>query len=460
MFVLISVFQKTLSIFFSEKLTDKSPSKLKNQSKNMTNLLSINNYYYRRGGAEVVFLEQNKILEKLGWTVIPFSMKHAQNESTEWQNYFVNEIEYGATYGWRNNFINALKIIYSWEAKNKLQSLIDTIKPDIAHLHNVYHHLSPSILPLLKKNGIPTVMTLHDLKLLCPAYSMLNSKGICEQCKGGHIYNVVINKCMKQSLPLSTLIFSESLVHRLSKIYNKNIDMFILPSKFYLNKFIEWGWAPNRLIHIPNFVDTHMLKPNYQPGKYFVFFGRLSKEKGLKTLIHAANEANVALKIIGSGPQEEELKILAASLGANVTFLGFQTGEALHKAISHARAVVLPSEWYENAPMSILESYALGKPVIGANIGGIPELIRENETGTLFESAKVESLSNSLIQIKDIKDSAVVEMGKTARQLVENEYDTKNYSKRLQNLYSRLGVSLKWPEPDLDPEKSHPSQLI
>jgi glycosyltransferase involved in cell wall biosynthesis len=409
----------------------------------MANLLSINNYYYRRGGAEVVFLEQNKILEKLAWKVTPFSMKHAKNDTTKWQNHFVNEIEYGADYGWHHKFINAFKIIYSWEAKNKLQSLIDTIEPDIAHLHNIYHHLSPSILPVLKRNGVPTVMTLHDLKLLCPSYLMLSPSGVCEKCKGGRIYNVVINKCMKQSLPLSSLIFTETLVHRISKIYQKNVDMFILPSKFYLNKFIEWGWEPNRLIHIPNFVDVDLLKPNYQPGKYFVYFGRLSKEKGVKTLIHAANEANVELKVIGNGPLEEELKILVSSIGANVTFLGFQTGEALHKVIRNARTVVLPSEWYENAPMSVMEAYALGKPVIGANIGGIPELIKENETGVTFESANIENLTHSLLQLKNMTDDAVIEMGKTARQWVENEYTVEKYSERLHNLYSRLGVSLQ-----------------
>ncbi len=409
----------------------------------MANLLSINNYYYRRGGADVVFLEQNKIFQNLGWKVTPFSMKHAKNNVTEWQHYFADEIEYGMHYGWRNNLKNALKIIYSWEAKNKLQSLIDKARPDIAHLHNIYHHLSPAILPVLKKNGVPAVMTLHDFKLLCPAYLMLSPNGVCEKCKGGRIYNVVLNKCMKQSLPLSSLIFSETLVHRLSNIYKKNIDLFILPSKFYLNKFIEWGWAPNRLIHIPNFVDTDTLEPDYQPGKYFVFFGRLSKEKGVKTLIHAANEANVELKIIGSGPLEEELKILASSLGANVTFLGYQTGNTLHNTIRNARAVVLPSEWYENAPMSVMESYALGKPVIGANIGGIPELVKELETGITFESASVESLSNALIGFKSMKNNDLIAMGKAARRWVENEYTIEIYSERVQNIYSRFGVSLQ-----------------
>ena len=406
----------------------------------MANLLSINNYHYRRGGAEVVFLEQNKIFEKLGWTVTPFSMKHAKNEATEWQNYFADEIEYGVSNKWYDDFTNALKIIYSWDAKNKLQSLINTIRPDVAHLHNIYHHLSPSILPVLKKNEVPTVMTLQDLKLLCPAYLMLSPSGVCEKCKGGRIYNVVFNKCMKQSFSLSSLVFTETLVHRMSKIYKKNTDMFILPSKFFLNKFTEWGWEPNRFTHVPNFVDTDTLKPNYQPGKYFVFLGRLSKEKGIKTLLRAANEANVELKIIGSGPMEEELKILASSLGSNVDFLGYQTGEALNNTISNARALVLPSECYENAPICIMESYALGKPVIGANIGGIPELIQEDETGITFESANVDSLSNSLLKFNSMKDDAVITMGKTGRRWVEKEFTVKKYSERLQNLYSELGV--------------------
>jgi glycosyltransferase involved in cell wall biosynthesis len=408
----------------------------------MANLLSINNYFYRRGGAEVVFLEQNKIFERLGWTVTPFSMKHEKNETIEWQNYFANKIEYDANNSWHTNFINGLKIIYSWEAKNKLQSLIEATRPDIAHLHNIYHHLSPSILPVLKKNDVPTVMTLHDLKLLCPAYLMLSPNGVCEKCKGGRIYNVAINKCMKDSYALSSLVFVEALVHRMSSIYNKNIDTFIVPSKFFINKFAEWGWAPDRLTHIPNFVDVDLLRPNYQPGKYFVYLGRLSREKGIKTLIHAAHEANVDLKVIGNGPLEEELKILAASLDANVEFLGYQAGEALHKVISNARAVVLPSECYENAPICIMESYALGRPVIGAKIGGIPELIREGETGVTFESGNIESLKNALIKFKNMTDDAVIEMGKTARQWVENEYTVEKYSERLQNLYSKLGVNL------------------
>jgi glycosyltransferase involved in cell wall biosynthesis len=408
----------------------------------MANLLSINNYFYRRGGAEVVFLEQNKIFERLGWTVTPFSMKHEKNETIEWQNYFANKIEYDANNSWHTNFINGLKIIYSWEAKNKLQSLIEATRPDIAHLHNIYHHLSPSILPVLKKNDVPTVMTLHDLKLLCPAYLMLSPNGVCEKCKGGRIYNVAINKCMKDSYALSSLVFVEALVHRMSSIYNKNIDTFIVPSKFFINKFAEWGWAPDRLTHIPNFVDVDLLRPNYQPGKYFVYLGRLSREKGIKTLIHAAHEANVDLKVIGNGPLEEELKILAASLDANVEFLGYQAGEALHKVISNARAVVLPSECYENAPICIMESYALGRPVIGAKIGGIPELIREGETGVTFEPGNIESLKNALIKFKNMTDDAVIEMGKTARQWVENEYTVEKYSERLQNLYSKLGVNL------------------
>lgn len=404
----------------------------------MNNLLSINNYYYRRGGAEVVFLEQNKIFENLGWKVVPYSMKHPKNEDSKWNNYFPNEIEYGAHNDWRSNLTNAFKIIYSWEARNKLQSLLDTFEPDIAHLHNIYHHLSPAILSALKANRVPTVMTLHDLKLLCPAYLMLNSKGICERCKGGRIYNVVINKCMKQSIPLSSLIFAETLTHRLTNLYKKNIDKFIVPSKFYRDKFIDWGWETNRLVHVPNFVDVKIARPDYTPGKYLVFFGRLAQEKGVRTLIQAANEANVELKIIGSGPQEEELKLLAAGLGANVSFLGYQSGHALYSIIKNAKAMVLPSEWYENAPMSILESYALGKPVIGANIGGIPELIRQGETGFTFESGNVASLCNTLIKVNALKVTAIAAMGRAAREWVENDFTIEKYSERLQNLYAGL----------------------
>jgi glycosyltransferase involved in cell wall biosynthesis len=403
-------------------------------------LLSINNYFYRRGGAEVVFLEQNRLFEKQGWDVALFCMHHANNFQTPWSKYFVTEVEFGKSYPLRQKLVRVLKAVYSFEAREKLKQLLDEVRPDVAHCHNIYHHISPAILGILRRHDIPTIVTLHDLKLACPAYSMLAPDGICERCKNGALHNLLLQQCMKGSFSLSCVVMFESALHRLIGSYSKNVDIFIVPSRFYMEKFVAWGWDPKRFVHIPNFVDSVVLQPDFSPGKYFLFFGRLSQEKGVATLVKAAALAGVHLCIAGTGPQEAELRRLAGESGAKVSFLGYLSGEKLHEAMRAARATILPSEWYENGPISILESYACGKPVIGAAIGGIPEFIRERETGLTFESGSVEGLAEALMTLENMPVSKVSEMGRASRAWIEVEFTAERYMDRVLRVYSDLGV--------------------
>lgn len=403
-------------------------------------LLSINNYYYRRGGAEVVFLEQNRLLEEREWRVIPFSMVHEKNYDSEWSEYFVDEIEFGNDYSLLQKVTNSLKVMYSFEAQKKISTLVDQVQPDIAHAHNVYHHISPAIFNTLKSKGVPTVLTLHDLKIACPAYKMLADDGVCERCKEGSVFNVVKHKCIKGSTVLSAVVMLETMVQRLMGTYSKGVDRFVVPSRFYLEKFVEWGWPRDRFTYIPNFVDISRMTPKGSPGDYFVFFGRLGPEKGIKTLVLAAAKSGVKVKIAGTGPLEDELKELIEKTGANVELLGYRVGEELFDVIRNARAVVLPSEWYENAPISIMEAYALERPVIGANIGGIPEMIREDETGALFESTNVDDLSEVLTKFDRMDDETIISMGRTGRQWVELDFTVDRYIERLTELYQELGV--------------------
>jgi glycosyltransferase involved in cell wall biosynthesis len=408
----------------------------------MPTLLSINNYFYRRGGAEVVFLEQNRLLSGIGWQVIPFAMKHSHNNKSQWSEYFVDEIEFGNKYSFSQKIRNAFKITYSYESKKKIGHLIEKTNPDIAHAHNIYHHISPSIFAELKLRGIPTVLTLHDLKIACPAYKMLTHDGICERCKSGNLYNVVKHKCIKNSTLLSSVILIESSVQKLLGSYSKNVDKFIVPSRFYMNKFIEWGWPKEKFIYIPNFVDHKLLTPSEsKPGKHFVYFGRLSTEKGIETLIRATAKANVSLKVVGTGPLENELQNLISELGADIELLGYQTGDKLFRIIQSGRAVILPSEWYENAPISIMESYALERPVIGADIGGIPEMVRIGETGHLFQSGNINELSKLLIEYSSFSDEIILKMGKIGRTWVLEDFTVDKYLNRLDNLYKEMGVT-------------------
>lgn len=403
-------------------------------------LLSINNYYYRRGGAEVVFLEQNRLFEEIGWKVVPFSMRHPKNLQSPWQDWFVEEIEFGERYSLPQKAINAGKIIYSREARRKIADLARSVRPAIAHAHNVYHHISPAIFGTLKSLAVPTVLTLHDLKIACPAYKMLAHDGICERCKGGAIWNVAMHRCVKESMTLSAVIMVETALHRLLGCYSRHVDRFVVPSRFYLEKFVEWGWPRERFTYVPNFVDADHLQPKVGPGRAFVFFGRLGPEKGLATFVRALALAGAKGWIVGTGPEEARLRNLAAETDADVEFLGYCTGESLFDAIRGARAMVLPSEWFENAPMSVMEAYALERPVIGAAIGGIPELIREGETGAVFPSGDAEALAARLREFSAKSDDEILAMGKAGRRWVEADFTAVRYRERLLDLYRSMGV--------------------
>ncbi|MGH8550791.1 MAG: glycosyltransferase family 4 protein [Methylococcales bacterium] len=407
---------------------------------NVKTLLSINNYFYRRGGAEVVFLEHNRLFEDAGWRVVPFAMRHENNLPTEWNTFFPEEIEYGRDYTLIEKAKNAFKITHSFESAEKGAALVDHIAPSVAHAHNVYHHLSPSIFRVLKNRGVPVVLTLHDLKIACPAIRMLARDGICERCKGGAIWNVVSHRCIKNSLALSTVIFMETAVQRFIGSYSRYVDRFVVPSRFYIEKFVEWGWDRARFVYIPNFVDVSALQPAGVPGESFAYVGRLGPEKGVGTFIRALAQSGCTGVIVGTGPEEGRLKALAARLGASVQFLGYRTGEDLFDTIRAARAIVLPSEWYENAPMSVMEAYALERPVIGACIGGIPELIREGETGVTFESGNSEALAGLLADFNSRPVSELQAMGRTGRQWVEREYSDLRYRDRILELYETMGV--------------------
>jgi glycosyltransferase involved in cell wall biosynthesis len=401
-------------------------------------LLSVNNYYYARGGAEVLFLEQNRILENAGWHVVPFAMRHSRNLATPWDKYFPDEIEFGGNYGVTEKLVRAARVIYSMQARERLSELLGVFSPRVAHIHNIYHHLSPSILSLLRDRGIPVVMTVHDLKLACPAYTMMRENQPCESCRGGKIHNVLLNKCIKGSAALSGLIMLEAAVHRLSRIYESGVARFVVPSRFVLETLVRWGWRRDAFVHVPNFVDVERFHPGSGAGRRFVYCGRLDNLKGVGTLLRAAALAKQPVTILGRGPEEAGLRKLSDELGVDAIFPGHLTKEALVGAIQSARAIVVPSECNENAPLSLLEAYAAARPVIGSNIAGIPELVREDETGALFPTGDVQALAATLERFAQLPDSRLTEMGQAGRVWVERDFSPAVYRDRLLDLYASL----------------------
>lgn len=407
----------------------------------MPRLLNINNYHYRRGGAEVVYLGHGAMFASAGWASDWFAMKHPSNLPGTDEQHFAELIDLEHMHGRLDRISAAAAIVYNTDARRRIAGLLAERRPDIAHAHNIYHHLSPSILGELKRRGVPVVLTAHDLKLACPSYKMLSHGQVCERCRGGRIWNVAVHKCLKDSRALSSLVAVESAVHRIGRMYTANIDRVVAPSVFYRDKLIEWGWAADKVVYIPNFSPAEWEATPVPDDGPLLYFGRLSEEKGVATLIRAAARSGVPVVIAGTGPQAKALAALVEELDAPVTFAGYCTGQDLAALLARTRAVVLPSEWYENAPMSVLEAHSAGRPVIGADIGGIPEMIRHDETGWTFASGDVDALAARMTAVAAMPAATLGDMGRAGGVIARAQFSEARYCENMTALYATLGVT-------------------
>ena len=405
-------------------------------------VLFVNKFYYLRGGAERSFFETKKMLEAKGHRVIPFAMRDERNRPTPYTRYFVNNVEFNKDHSLRAKAEIIPRVIYFRQARRRLEKLLRRERVDLAHLHNIAHQISPSILHSLKKLGIPVVQTLHDYKLICPTYSMLAKGQVCERCRGGRYYHAALQRCNKGSLSASLLNVLEMYTHRALGLYRRNIDLYITPSQFLGRKLRENGIADVPVFYLPNFIDTDAYTPQYGGENYCVYFGRLSSEKGVMTLIRSMRGLEgLKLLIIGEGLLRSALQDLAAQEGlSDVEFVGYLRGQKLKQAISNSLFVVVPSEWYENCPFSILESFALGKPVIGAQIGGIPELITHGRDGLLFNPGDEQGLRDR-IQRLACDPEGTIKMGRNAREKVERKYSVEAHYQKLMTAYDRALAS-------------------
>lgn len=363
-------------------------------------ILLIDVYHYNKGGAETVCFNTGKILEQNGHQVIYFTLKWDNNRHSVYSTYFPESKD--TRKGVFKNLTNLIYYFYNIEAAKNIERLIIDEKPQIAHIHLLWGQISPSILPILKKHKIPIIYTAHDYRLICPAYTFRNGKGkICEKCKGYIFYKCFTNNCCKKEIIKSAIMAMEQYFRNYFFHPLKYIDGIIFVSRFSYNIHIKYmpkiALKPNAILS--NFAPSISPKACINnKNKYYLYFGRLSYEKGLTTLLKSFKHIrNSKLKIAGSGPLQEELELFIKNNSIkNIEFIGYKQGQELINLISNAYFVIVPSEWYENNPMSIIESYSLSTPVIGARIGGIPELINENETGYLFTSGDIEDLNRKI----------------------------------------------------------------
>ncbi|MEP9410024.1 MAG: glycosyltransferase family 4 protein [Candidatus Brocadia sp.] len=413
-------------------------------------ILHSNKFHYFRGGAETVYLNTARIMESYGHRSVFFSMHHPQNLPCDTKDYFLPYVELNTNgHSVKNQMKTAGRILYSFEAKRLLSQLLDQYPVDIAHLHNIYHHISPSILSVLRKRKIPVVMTLHDYKMVCASYHLLlDHIKPCEACRGGRYFMAIQNRCVKKSLVKTLLSTMEMYFHHKALDIYDMVDIFIAPSRFLKDKLFDMGFR-KEMWYLPNYIDSEkfqVFKGDAQDEnneKSVVYFGRLSPEKGLITLLEAIKMLrsrgmnNIAFKIIGDGPMRTFLESKVQGQGLHgIRLLGYKAGEELKDEIRKSLFAVLPSRCYENNPMSVIEAFALGKPVIGSRIGGIPELVKDNVTGLTFEPGNADDLRSG-IEYLISHPARTGEMGKNARMFVEQELNARKYYEGLMEIYER-----------------------
>jgi len=322
-----------------------------------------------------------------------------------------------------------------------VERLIRDTRPDIAHLHMIDHQLSPSILPAFHRAGIPVVQTVHTYKAVCPSYRLfvMHKRRICEKCLHGAYYHAWVERCHKGSRSASALLAVEASVHNAFRFYRRYIDLFLVPSVFMGKKMAEGGYAPSKIRHLPYTIRMEDYPVRTDSDGYYAYYGRLSEEKGIETLIRAAAGAgNRRLKIIGDGPLRGELEAMVRRMNlAQVEFTGSLGGGALRKEVSGAEFVVVPSEWYENSPLVIYEAFTMGKPVIGARIGGITELIDHGKDGFLFQAGDSDDLRKCLRLFLD-RPGLASRMGRAARLKAEKMIAPEVHYNRLMHYYEEV----------------------
>jgi len=400
----------------------------------------VNTFHYRRGGDCTYTFDLADLLRSKGNDVVHFAMRHPENVESEYQDCFVDHIDFGDAFraGGLMGKVRAFRrSLYSREARVKFASLLDSHRPDIVHLQNFRRHLTFSIVEEAKSRNIPVVSTAHDYDPICPNSLLLAHGKVCTACSGRHFHKAVFKRCKENSVTGSLAIALEAMYTRLKGSYDL-IDIIITPSRFAGDQLISCGFDPARIEVVNNFIDVASYQPRYG-GRDFIYSGRLVVEKGIETLIEAAARVRgTRVLIAGDGPRRNALETLSGELGAqNVEFLGFVDRGRLHERVLGALCVVMPSIWYENFPYSILEAFALGKPVIASDIGGMPETVVEGRTGLLFEPGNVTALSRKM-EYMLANPARAGEMGRNARKRAEKEFDAETHYRRLIEVYSRL----------------------
>jgi len=372
-------------------------------------------------GEDSVYLSEKELLESNGVDVIPLEKYNdCVNVTT-----FMNKVK------------TAKNTIWSKSAYDEISQLIKHFKPDVAHFHNTFPQLSPSAYKACYDNGVPVVQTLHNYRNICPGAMLLRNGKSCELCLNGSIFpiNSLMHKCYRNSIsataPLALMIANS----RLNGAYKNYVTRYIALTEFAKDRFIRGGLESNKIAIKPNFLSIDS-EAELVKGNYAVFVGRLSDEKGIRTLLTSWSEVtNLKLKILGDGHLRSVLEEYAAKSGIDVEFMGFLPQKNVIKIVRKAMIQIIPSECYEGFPMSVLEAFACGTPVIASRLGSLQEIVTDGDTGVLFEAANSSDLAEKINAL--IKNSEKrMRISFNAKNVFDVKYSNDKNLDILMNIYN------------------------
>jgi glycosyltransferase involved in cell wall biosynthesis len=395
-------------------------------------ILMINKFLHPNGGSETYIFKLGAQLQSQGHAVQYFGMEHEGRIVGNSVDSYTSDMDFhgGSKLA---KLTYPIKTVYSAEARKKLRPVLEDFQPDVCHLNNFNYQLTPSIILEIRKwekqsgHRCKIVYTAHDYQLVCPNHMCHNpnTHSNCEKCLGGHFLNCFKGKCIHGSTAKSAIGTLEATYWKWRKVY-KQIDLVICCSNFIKTKLDTYSVLADKTVVMHNFIDP-VAEKKVRKKDYVLYFGRYSQEKGIETMVHAAEDLpEIPFVFAGSGPLEHLLENVP-----NIQNVGFQKGEALEMLIREARFSVYPSEWYENCPFSVMESQMYGTPVLGADIGGIPELIQVGKTGDLFESGNRKKLVQKLTEM--YAASALPDYAKACADIRFDTID--QYTKKMLSLF-------------------------
>jgi glycosyltransferase involved in cell wall biosynthesis len=381
-------------------------------------VLLVHNYYQQVGGEDLVFDSEKNLLQAKGHEVFEYTDTNAR-------------------LGTMNRFSAARETVWSVSSYHNIKGLIVEKKPDVVHFHNTFLVISPAAYYACHAAGVPVVQTLHNYRLSCPSAIYYRDGKVCEDCLGrSFAWPGVLHSCYRGSRSQSLVVAAMLSYHRLIRTWSEKVAAYISLTVFGRDKMIEAGLPPHKIFVKPNFV-LNATMGKVMKGDYALFVGRLTPEKGLIALLRAWSEAgNIPLKIAGDGALRNVVE-QAALKNATIQYLGYQDRGAINSLMRNARFLVFPSEWYEGFPMTIAEAFACAVPVVASRHGAMTELVRDGETGLLFDTGDVQDLAAKVRWLWDHPEEAI-RMGQAARQEYRQKYTPERNYQMLSDIYETV----------------------